>query len=104
MCEGGELFERIVKKKLFKEAEAARIMKQLLSAVVYCHKHKIVHRDIKPENLIYDSKEKDSVIKVIDWGTSTEFDPNQKMTKKQGTPYYIAPEVIKRRYNEKCDV
>ena len=79
-------------------------MKQILSAVVYCHNNKIVHRDIKPENLLYESKQDNSTIKVIDWGTAAEFEPTQKMTKKQGTPYYIAPEVIKRRYNEKCDV
>ena len=79
-------------------------MKQLLSAVVYCHKHKIVHRDIKTENLLFESKKENAVVKVIDWGTATEFDPKRMMTKKHGTPYYIAPEVLKGSYNEKCDV
>ena len=53
-------------------------MKQLLSAVVYCHNKKIVHRDLKPENLLVDEKSGD-IIKVIDFGTSQVFDPSTKM-------------------------
>jgi len=53
--DGGELFEKISKVKVFCEDDAANIMKQLLSAVVYCHNRKIVHRDLKPENLLLDS-------------------------------------------------
>ena len=79
-------------------------MKALLSAVAYCHSHNIVHRDLKPENLILDHKGEDGVIKVIDFGTSQVFDPNKKMKAAMGTPYYIAPEVIKRRYDSKCDI
>lgn len=70
--------------KAFNEKDAAYIMKQLLSAVVYCHHKKIVHRDLKPENLLLESK--DSLnIKVIDFGTSRVFDPNIKMNHKYGT-------------------
>eukprot|EP01017_Pseudomicrothorax_dubius_P024218 TRINITY_DN2577_c0_g1_i2.p2 TRINITY_DN2577_c0_g1~~TRINITY_DN2577_c0_g1_i2.p2 ORF type:complete len:342 (+),score=75.02 TRINITY_DN2577_c0_g1_i2:576-1601(+) len=79
-------------------------MKQVLSAVVYCHRHKIVHRDIKPENVLFESDREDSLLKVIDFGTSRTFDPSQKMNQKFGTPYYIAPEVLRRKYDEKCDV
>ena len=53
-------------------------MKQLLSAVVYCHRHNIVHRDLKPENLLLETKDRDH-IKVIDFGTSRVFDPHKKM-------------------------
>ncbi|CDW91278.1 protein kinase domain containing protein [Stylonychia lemnae] len=91
--EGGELFDKITKVKCFTEADAAKVMKQLLSAVVYCHNKKIVHRDLKPENLLIDLKTQDS-LKVIDFGTSQIFDPNTKMHQKYGT----------RRYDEKCDV
>ena len=70
--------------KYFPEAEAAKIMRQLLSAVVYCHKQKIVHRDLKPENLLMENKETDN-IKVIDFGTSRVFDPHTKMNHKYGT-------------------
>jgi calcium-dependent protein kinase len=47
--------------------------------VNYLHKNKIVHRDLKPENILYDTKSKDSIMKVVDFGTSTSFDPNKKM-------------------------
>ena len=63
-------------------------MKQLLSAVVYCHNKKIVHRDLKPENLLLAHKESDH-IKVIDFGTSRVFDPNIKMNHKFGTVIYL---------------
>jgi calcium-dependent protein kinase len=79
-------------------------MRQLLSSVAYCHSHRIVHRDLKPENLLFESNRDDALLKVIDFGTSQFFDPDKKMKTKQGTPYYIAPEVIKKNYNEKCDV
>lgn len=102
--DGGELFDKISKVKTFSEMEAAIIMKQLLSAVVYCHNRKIVHRDLKPENLLLDCESKLDSIKVIDFGTSIVFDPNTKMRHKYGTPYYIAPEVLNRMYDEKCDV
>lgn len=111
--EGGELFDKITKVKHFTEEDAANVMKQLLQAVTYCHNRKIVHRDLKPENLLMESKVSDN-IKVIDFGTSRVFDPNTKMNQKFGTvspdsliefqPYYIAPEVLQRKYDEKCDI
>jgi calcium-dependent protein kinase len=69
MCVGGELFEEITKRNYFSEQDAAGIIKQVLSAVSYCHAKSICHRDLKPENLLLDSKN-GNVIKVIDFGTS----------------------------------
>eukprot|EP01017_Pseudomicrothorax_dubius_P047573 TRINITY_DN8567_c0_g1_i2.p1 TRINITY_DN8567_c0_g1~~TRINITY_DN8567_c0_g1_i2.p1 ORF type:complete len:346 (-),score=67.45 TRINITY_DN8567_c0_g1_i2:161-1198(-) len=83
---------------------AADVLRQILGAVHYCHTKHIVHRDLKPENVLYDSPKESAAIKVIDFGTSKTFNPNQKMSQKFGTPYYIAPEVIRRKYDEKCDV
>lgn len=83
--EGGELFDRIIANDHFSEQDAAGIMKQLLSAIAYCHKRNIVHRDLKPENLVYDSKKKDANMKVIDFGTAKSFKANQKMTETFGT-------------------
>ncbi len=103
LCEGGELFDMIVEKGNFNEDEAAWIMKQLLSAVNYIHTNSICHRDIKPENILLDTK-KDNIIKIIDWGTARFFDKSKKMNKISGTPYYIAPEVLFEKYDEKCDV
>ena len=72
LCFGGELFDKIIEKKRFTEEEAAHIMEQVLSAVVFCHDKGIVHRDLKPENILYATKKPDSLIKVIDFGTSVE--------------------------------
>ncbi len=83
--DGGELFDKISKVKYFSEGDAAIIMKQLLSAVVYCHNRKIVHRDLKPENLLLVQASQIDFIKVIDFGTSIVFDPNTKMRHKFGT-------------------
>ena len=98
------MFDKIISESYFSEREAAKVMKQLLSAVQYCHNNNIVHRDLKPENLVLQNKNADSPIKVIDFGTSQVYDSSKQMKQKYGTPYYIAPEVIKRNYTEKCDV
>ena len=104
LCTGGELFDRIVESGCFNEQMACSTMKALISAIVYCHKYNIVHRDLKPENLLYESRDANSNLKVIDWGSSRKYNPNIPMTKSKGTPYYIAPEVLKGTYNEKCDI
>ena len=104
LLKGGELFEQILKKRQFTEQETAPLIKQVLSAIVYCHSRNIVHRDLKPENLILDIHSPSAKVKVVDFGTAMIFDSKVKLTEKFGTPYYIAPEVLSKRYNEKCDV
>jgi len=79
-------------------------MEQILSAVLYLHKHDFIHRDLKPENIIFETKDPKSKIKVIDFGTSCSYQKGSKLKQKLGTPYYIAPEVLKKSYDEKCDV
>ena len=79
-------------------------MKQVMAAVAYCHSKNIVHRDLKPENLLLESEKQGATIKVIDFGTSQNFDPNSKMNQTYGTPYYIAPEILQGSYTEKCDI
>ena len=104
--EGGELFEAITSIGSFTEASACKVMKQILSAVFYLHSNHIVHRDLKPENIMLTQKPKNGnyQIKLIDFGTAKIFKPGKKMNKFIGTSYYIAPEVLKERYDEKCDV
>ena len=74
LCIGGELFDKIIEMKQFNEIQAANIMNQIFSVISYCHKHDIVHRDLKPENVLFSSKDENSLIKVIDFGTSRFFD------------------------------
>jgi len=101
---GGELFDKISSMSSFTEKWAASTMKQILSAINYCHLNKIVHRDLKPENIIYESKQPGALLKIIDFGTSRLYDFKSQMHQRYGTPYYIAPEVLNQNYTEKCDI
>eukprot|EP00345_Euplotes_harpa_P010807 CAMPEP_0168333498 /NCGR_PEP_ID=MMETSP0213-20121227/9643_1 /TAXON_ID=151035 /ORGANISM="Euplotes harpa, Strain FSP1.4" /LENGTH=392 /DNA_ID=CAMNT_0008337833 /DNA_START=1 /DNA_END=1175 /DNA_ORIENTATION=+ len=104
ICKGGELFDEILNRSKFDEKDAAIVMRQLLSAINYCHKKSIVHRDLKPENMLLEQDKDLEKLKIVDFGTSLTFDPDRALDEKLGTAYYIAPEVIKKSYNEKCDL
>ena len=103
-CGGGELFDKIVKSNLT-EIQCAYIMYQILSAVNYCHKMKIIHRDLKPENILI-KKDEDGFyrVKICDFGTSKAFKIGDTQKQLVGSAYYIAPEVIQKKYNSKCDL
>ena len=101
---GGDLLEHIAPHKCFTEHNAAVIMKQILSGVAYCHSKNIVHRDIKPGNIMFETHEETSKLRIVDFATSDIYDPLKKMNEKIGSPYYIAPEVLKGSYTEKCDI
>ena len=106
-CEGGELFKIINEKKKLTEIQCAYVMYQILSAIKYCHKLKIMHRDLKPENiLIYKhNKNKDYFdVKICDFGTSQIFQKGEWQNQPCGSVYYVAPEVIHKKYNSKCDL
>jgi calcium-dependent protein kinase len=101
---GGELFDRIVQNKVFNEYDAARYIEEILYAVSYLHKMKIVHRDIKPENILFESKDENARVKLIDFGNSRKIDLNEKLKNPLGSLFYIAPEVLDRDYDHKCDI
>lgn len=88
------------------EFEAAYIIRQVLSAIMYCHAKGVIHRDLKPENILIDSIQENGKInvKLIDFGTALFFSPQEKFKETLGTPYYIAPEVLMGSYTEKCDI
>ena len=109
-CKGGELFDKISERaennELYSEKDAAEIMRQVMSAIQYCHNNGICHRDLKPENLLFLKKEdeKNNPLKIIDFGLSRKTLNAEKFTTKVGTPYYISPEILAGSYNEKCDI
>uniref|UniRef100_A0A3B0N8N4 non-specific serine/threonine protein kinase n=1 Tax=Theileria annulata TaxID=5874 RepID=A0A3B0N8N4_THEAN len=104
MCVGGELFDRIVSTNGFSEACAASIMRQVFSAIAYCHNRNVLHRDLKPENILYLNNKPSSTIKIIDWGFATKCYRTHKFTSLVGTPYYVAPEVLLGNYDKACDI
>lgn len=91
---GGELFDRVVEKDHFSEQEAANTIRPIVDALRYCHTMGVVHRDLKPENLLYASKDKDSIIKIADFGLARFFMSNELMMTQCGTPGYVAPEIL----------
>ena len=103
-CQGGELFDMISKKGSFCEKDAAFIMKQVLSAICYSHQNHIVHRDLKPENILLEERINDLTIKIIDWGCARALKENETLNQVDGSPFYIAPEVLAGKYDAKCDV
>ena len=106
LCSGGELFQEIVDKGPFNENYSAYVMFQVFSAINYCHNMKIVHRDLKPENILIVDRDKNGYprIKICDFGTSKMFEKGAIQRKLVGSSYYIAPEVLKHNYDEKCDI
>ena len=105
-CALGELFNELRKVEKFDEGQAAFLMNQIFRAVAYCHSQNVIHRDLKPENIMIIKRETNSClqIKIIDFGTAKTFETGQVENKYVGSSYYIAPEVINRKYNEKCDL
>lgn len=104
LCSGGELFDQILAKGHFSEKDASEKMKSLLNFIAYAHSKDIIHRDLKPENILLSDKTPDAVLKVIDFGTSDFCKDGQRLQQKFGTPYYVAPEVLKRDYDKSADI
>ncbi|KAF8104882.1 hypothetical protein N665_0166s0064 [Sinapis alba] len=105
LCEGGELLDRILARGgRFPEADAKRILVQILSATAFFHLQGVVHRDLKPENFLFTSKNEDAVLKVIDFGLSDFSRFDQRLNDVVGSAYYVAPEVLHRSYGTEADI
>ncbi|KAG2427935.1 hypothetical protein HXX76_011922 [Chlamydomonas incerta] len=109
LCKGGELFDRILAKKHYTEAEAAAVMRVLLDFTEHAHREGIIHRDLKPHNILLlnevpDERVLDSPIRIIDFGTSDYCADGERLTHRVGTPHYIAPEVLKEDYDKTADI
>ncbi|XP_025267133.1 calcium/calmodulin-dependent protein kinase type II alpha chain isoform X12 [Camponotus floridanus] len=103
---GGELFEDIVAREFYSEADASHCIQQILESVHHCHYHGVVHRDLKPENLLLASKAKGAAVKLADFGLAIEVQGEaQAWYGFAGTPGYLSPEVLKKEpYGKAVDI
>ncbi|XP_022722444.1 calcium-dependent protein kinase 24-like [Durio zibethinus] len=104
LCHGGELFDRIVAKGHYTERAAATVIKTILEVVKVCHEHGVIHRDLKPENFLLADGRETAPIKAIDFGLSIFYEPGQRFSDIVGSPYYMAPEVLRRNYGKEIDI
>ncbi|XP_053547961.1 calcium/calmodulin-dependent protein kinase type II subunit gamma isoform X15 [Bombina bombina] len=103
---GGELFEDIVAREYYSEADASHCIHQILESVNHIHQHDIVHRDLKPENLLLASKSKGAAVKLADFGLAIEVQGDQQAWFGfAGTPGYLSPEVLRKDpYGKPVDI
>ncbi|EPS71918.1 calcium dependent protein kinase 2 [Genlisea aurea] len=104
LCAGGELFDRILQRGHYTEKKAAELARLIVSVVEAFHSLGVMHRDLKPENFLFVNEEEESPLKTIDFGLSVFFKPGETFRDVVGSPYYVAPEVLKKHYGQECDV
>ncbi|CAI0437221.1 unnamed protein product [Linum tenue] len=105
LCAGGELFDRIIAKGHYSEKEAAGICRSIVNVVHICHFMGVMHRDLKPENFLLSSKDNNTaLLKATDFGLSVFIEEGKVYRDIVGSAYYVAPEVLRRRYGKETDV
>ncbi|XP_059668986.1 calcium-dependent protein kinase 17 [Cornus florida] len=104
LCAGGELFDRIIAKGHYTERAAASLLRTIVQIVHTCHSMGVIHRDLKPENFLLLNKDEDSPLKATDFGLSVFYKQDEVFKDIVGSAYYIAPEVLKRRYGPEVDI
>ncbi|GBG29706.1 Protein kinase, putative [Hondaea fermentalgiana] len=104
---GGELFDRIIAKEYYSEADAQKLVRTIADAIKYCHDRGVVHRDLKPENILLTSKDDDDSIKIADFGFAKQYDTSSDdaLSTSCGTPGYVAPEILNgQKYGKEVDM
>ncbi|XP_010519813.1 PREDICTED: calcium-dependent protein kinase 34 isoform X1 [Tarenaya hassleriana] len=104
LCAGGELFDRIIAKGHYSERAAASLLRTIVQIVHTCHSMGVIHRDLKPENFLLLNKDEDSPLKATDFGLSVFYKPGEVFKDIVGSAYYIAPEVLRRKYGPEADI
>ena len=104
LCEGRDSYRQIVKKEKSDEKKVVSLIAKVLLAIAHCHSRGVTHRDLKPENILFENNSPDAEIKIIDFGLSRKYSKDVKLHSVLGTPYYVAPEVLKGNYDQKCDI
>ncbi|KAK7287517.1 hypothetical protein RIF29_00798 [Crotalaria pallida] len=104
LCAGGELFDRIISKGHYTERAAASLLRTIVQIVHTFHSMGVIHRDLKPENFLLLSKDENSPLKATDFGLSVFYKQGEMFKDIVGSAYYIAPEVLKRRYGPEVDI
>ncbi|KAI3919223.1 hypothetical protein MKW92_012791 [Papaver armeniacum] len=104
LCAGGELFDRIVSKGHYTERKAAGLLKTIVGVVEACHSLGVMHRDLKPENFLFSNTDEDASLKATDFGLSVFYRPGDSFNDVVGSPYYVAPEVLRKCYGPEADV
>ncbi|KAL5972638.1 Calcium-dependent protein kinase 19 [Asimina triloba] len=104
LCEGGELFDRIIAKGHYSERAAAAICRSIVKVVHICHFMGVMHRDLKPENFLLSTKDESSPLKATDFGLSVFIEEGKNYRDIVGSAYYVAPEVLKRSYGKEIDI
>mmetsp|Transcript_3676 Transcript_3676/g.10578 ORF Transcript_3676/g.10578 Transcript_3676/m.10578 type:complete len:478 (+) Transcript_3676:258-1691(+) len=104
LCSGGELFDRIVERGFYSEKDAATAVRMMVKVIQHCHSRGVMHRDLKPENFLLGSSDPDAIIKATDFGLSVYFKDGEYFRDIVGSAYYVAPEVLRKRYGHEADV
>ncbi|EFJ45569.1 hypothetical protein VOLCADRAFT_82146 [Volvox carteri f. nagariensis] len=104
LCTGGELFDSIIARGHYSERDAAAAFRSIASVVAHCHNMGVMHRDIKPENFLLSNRSADATIKATDFGISVFFSEGQVFRDVVGSAFYVAPEVLRKRYDKRADV
>ncbi len=104
VCNGGELFDRIVARGHYSEKDAATMTRTILQVLHHMHTLGVMHRDLKPENFLLADDTDQALVKATDFGLSVFFRPEQHFSEIVGSAFYVAPEVLKCKYSKEADI